>query len=159
MDIFSDACLIGLHALFLGNAVYNVVYNFQADDIERAPVFFRLAQTTNIMFSVCLAQIVRQLGPLRKPRVDCEPQAFMAVFTGFTYSILTLYGALGSEDWTEDIRTTESYKYMRASVVLPLQAVFVTAVLNESVKVAESAIWMLRTMQRNFLVGSKEKHN
>ncbi len=155
MNILNDTSLVALHVFLLSNAVYNVTYNFQAEDIERAPVFFRLAQTTNIMFSVCAAQIVRQMGPLRKSRVDCEPQAVMAFFTGLIYSVLTAFGTPATEEWAEDVRATESYKYMRSSIVFPLQAIFATVFFHESVRVVESGIWMLQTAQRCMLMRRK----
>ena len=148
MNGLTQTMLIALHAVFLGNAAYSFLYNFPAEDVDKAPIYFRLAQTANIIFSVCAAQIARQLGPLRKPTDDFEGQAVVGFVTGFLYSILTAIGALSADDWGTELRNTDSFRYMRSSVIVPLQAVLATVFLHELTNVAEAIVWMACALPR-----------
>lgn len=137
-------CLTGIHVFFLSNAAYNIVYNFPTEDVAKSPVFFRLAQMTNILFSVCAAQIARHMGPLRNPTDDSVPQAMLAAVTGIIYSALTATGALASDSWAEGLRDTDSFRYMRSSVVLSLQALFATVFLQEMAHFVDAIVYMTR---------------
>ncbi len=148
MNNLNNFILVGLHIFLLGNAGNNVFSNFQAEDVAKAPVFFRLAQAANIIFSVCAARIARRMGPLGKPGDDLDGYALLAFMSGSVYCGLTGLGTLGGDaDWWDEVRDTDSFRYMRSSVVIPLQALLATTLAQELTHAAETLIWLAQAFR------------
>ena len=144
MDNFTDLCFVSLHAFLLSNAAFNVFYNFQAEDIQSAPIYFRAAQVLNVSFSLAFAQICYQLGPLRRPGANFEPQGIIVFLSGLAYGVLTGAGKFITDSWGEELRASRSFQYMQSSISVPFQAMLATVLIRESIKVVNSTLWLAK---------------